>query len=88
MGGFDRARKTYGAASIFDDDGRKAKADSVDGGKADTVIVSEPGEKDAPESAFEQVAGQPGGGLFVVFEKSGVGVDFGAEAFAEDEFRG
>ncbi|MNZ97178.1 hypothetical protein D3C78_1164030 [compost metagenome] len=39
------------------------------------------------QAALLQVAGQPGGCLPVVLAEGGVGVDFGAVALADDEFR-
>ena len=80
--------KTDGAAGIGDDDSLKACADGVDGRIADAVIVGEAGEEDTAEASFAKIAGEAGGGLLVVFEEGGVGVDSGTEAFAEDEFGG
>src|SRR5271170_4817850 len=49
-----------GAASILNDDRFKAQVHSVDRGEADTVVVGQAGEEDAPEAALAEVAGETG----------------------------
>ena len=58
---------------------------AVEGGEADAEVVGQAAEEDASEVALAEVSGEAGGGGVVVFEEGGVGVDVGAEAFAEDE---
>jgi hypothetical protein len=59
---------------------------AVNGGVADTEIISQATEKKARESSFAEVSGQAGGCAVVIFEEGGVAVDGLAESFAEDEF--
>jgi len=82
----DAAGEVDGAGGVFDDDDLEAQVLAVDGGEADAEVVGEAAEKEAGEFALAEVAGESGGGDVIVFEEGGVGVDVGAEAFAEDEF--
>ncbi len=85
VGGFDAVFEGDGAAGVLEDEALEAEGGAVEGGEADAEVVGEAGEEEALEAAVAEVAGEAGGGLVVVFEEGGVGVDVAAEALAEDE---
>ena len=82
----DATGQIHRAGGVFNDGGFEAHVFAVDGGVADAEVVGEAAEEEALETALAEVAGEAGGGNVVVFEKGGVAVDVGAEAFAKDEF--
>jgi len=81
----DTAGQTDSAAGIFDDDAFEIEGNPINGRVADAEIVGETAQEKAFDATLPEVAGKPCRSSVVVFQKSRVGIDVPAEAFANDE---
>ena len=73
-------------ARVLDYGALEVERGSVDCGVPNAEVVCESTYEQALEAALAEITGETGRCGVIVFEEGRVGVDIGAEAFADDEF--